>query len=317
MASYVITGVSRGMGWEFLRRLSSDPNNTVIGIVRDKPPTAKRVSEELPRRSNVTILEADVTQYESLKVSQESFAKVEGERADASSTRQRASAEAAGVTGGRLDYLIANAGLNMSWDGLDPIGDLAAEPEKMSDYFGAMMNTNVLANINLYASFLPLILRGKAKKVVHLTSALGDVEFARDYELTLGSVYAASKAAMNMVTAKFAAQYRGDGVLFLGVCPGVVDTGQFNDRKYLLALQRGKTNESFADRHRHLPAVTPEEMAKFAPMLQKWQAYAPDFKGPVSPDAAVTDVLAVIDKCSVENGDSGANLSHFGNKQWL
>ncbi|KAK8037828.1 NAD(P)-binding protein [Apiospora marii] len=296
MASYVITGVSRGMGWEFLRRLSSDPNNTVIGIVRDKPPTAKRVSEELPRRSNVTILEADVTQYESLK---------------------RASAEAAGVTGGRLDYLIANAGLNMSWDGLDPIGDLAAEPEKMSDYFGAMMNTNVLANINLYASFLPLILRGKAKKVVHLTSALGDVEFARDYELTLGSVYAASKAAMNMVTAKFAAQYRGDGVLFLGVCPGVVDTGQFNDRKYLLALQRGKTNESFADRHRHLPAVTPEEMAKFAPMLQKWQAYAPDFKGPVSPDAAVTDVLAVIDKCSVENGDSGANLSHFGNKQWL
>ncbi|KAK7972191.1 hypothetical protein PG988_006325 [Apiospora saccharicola] len=271
MSSYVITGVSRGMGWEFLTRLSSDPNNTVIGIVRDKPATAKRVHEELAGRSNLTILEADVTKYETLK---------------------KAAAEAASVTGGSLDYLIANAGLNMSWDGLDPIGDLAAEPEKLSNYFSAMMNTNVLANINLYASFMPLILRGKAKKVVHLTSALGDVDFARDYDLTLGSVYSASKAAMNMVTTKFAAQYRGDGVLFLGVCPGVVDTGQFND-------------------------LTPEEMAKFAPMLQKWQAYAPDFKGPVTPEAAVADVLAVLEKCSVANGDSGAILSHFGNKQWL
>ncbi|KAK8071478.1 NAD(P)-binding protein [Apiospora hydei] len=271
MPSYVITGVSRGLGWEFLKRLSSDSGNTVIGIVRDKAPTTKRVEEELDGRANITILEADVTRYESLK---------------------RAAAEAAAINGGSLDYLIANAGLNMSWDGLDPIGDLsAAEPEKMTDYFGAMMNTNVLANINLYASFMPLVLEGKDKKVVHLTSALGDVDFARDYNLTLGSVYAASKAAMNMVTAKFAAQYRGDGVLFLGVCPGVVDTGQFN--------------------------LSPEEMAKFAPMLQKWQSYAPDFKGPVSPDVAVTDVLVVVEKCSVDKGDSGAILSHFGNKQWL
>ena len=93
------------------------------------------------------------------------------------------------------------------------------------------MDTNVLANINLYSGFMPLILKGEAKKVVHLTSALGDLDFARDYDLTLGSVYGTTKAAMNMVTTKFATQYKKDGVLFLGICPGVVDTGQFKNRK--------------------------------------------------------------------------------------
>jgi hypothetical protein len=48
--------------------LSSDPNNTVIGLVRNKPATEKRVATELSGRSNITILEGDVTKYDTLKV---------------------------------------------------------------------------------------------------------------------------------------------------------------------------------------------------------------------------------------------------------
>jgi NAD(P)-dependent dehydrogenase (short-subunit alcohol dehydrogenase family) len=92
-----------------------------------------------------------------------------------------------------------------------------------------MMDTNVLPNIHLYNLFMPQILRGKSKKVVHLTSALGDLDFARDYDLYLGAIYSTSKAAMNMITTKFATQYKKDGVLFLGICPGVVNTGQFDN----------------------------------------------------------------------------------------
>lgn len=33
---------------------------------------------------------------------------------------------------------------------------------------------------------------------------------------------------MNIVTAKFNAQYKKDGVLLLGICPGMVDVGSFN-----------------------------------------------------------------------------------------
>jgi hypothetical protein len=32
--------------------------------------------------------------------------------------------ETAKITGGKLDYLLASAGQNMSWDALDPIGTL-------------------------------------------------------------------------------------------------------------------------------------------------------------------------------------------------
>ena len=87
MPSYLITGVSRGLGvrstcslpcqsksnlhyqYEFLRQLSSDPENTVIGLVRDKSATDKKISEELKvQLSNVHILEADITDYDALKV---------------------------------------------------------------------------------------------------------------------------------------------------------------------------------------------------------------------------------------------------------
>lgn len=54
--------------WEFLNQISSNPDNTVVGIVRNKPPTDKRVKEELKGRSNITILEADLTNYDAVKV---------------------------------------------------------------------------------------------------------------------------------------------------------------------------------------------------------------------------------------------------------
>jgi short-subunit dehydrogenase len=88
MPSYVVTGVSRGLGvsftcplpsrsksvfyyqYEFLRQLSSDPENTVIGLVRDKPATDKKLPEELKGQlSKVHILQADITDYDTLKMS--------------------------------------------------------------------------------------------------------------------------------------------------------------------------------------------------------------------------------------------------------
>lgn len=50
-------------------QLSNDPNNTVVGIIRNKPPTAERVANELADRKNITLLEADLTNYDATKVS--------------------------------------------------------------------------------------------------------------------------------------------------------------------------------------------------------------------------------------------------------
>lgn len=49
-------------------------------------------------------------------------------------------------------------------------------------------------------------------------------------------------------------------------------------------------------------------------MAAKFAAYAPDFKGPISPEESVSHIMAVIENASVERGDGGSYVSHFGNK---
>jgi hypothetical protein len=50
---------------------------------------------------------------------------------------------------------------------------------------------------------------------------------------------------------------------------------------------------------------------------KKFMAYAPHFKGNSEPEDAVRDVLNVMEKASLANGDAGAYVSHFGTKNWL
>jgi NAD(P)-dependent dehydrogenase (short-subunit alcohol dehydrogenase family) len=89
--------------WAFLSNISSNPKNTVIAIVRNKLAMEKRVTKELQGRSNIYVLYGDLTSYQSLQ-------------AAATDTKQ--------ITGGALDYLIANAAFLSTWDQFDPIGDL-------------------------------------------------------------------------------------------------------------------------------------------------------------------------------------------------
>ncbi|KAK7978114.1 hypothetical protein PG996_004159 [Apiospora saccharicola] len=272
MPSYVITGVSKGLGFEFLRQISSDPNNTVVGIVRDKPRTDKRVAEELPGRSNIHILQADTTVYDQLK-----------EAAEAADR----------ILGGKLDYLIANAGYVSLYDGFHGIGTLGTQsPMETQQDLQKSMEVNVYANIHLYNLFLPLVLKGEVKKVIVISSGLADTELTTQYDLDVTSLYSISKAAMNMATAKFSAQYRKEGVLFLSLCPGMVDVGRYDN-------------------------VTPEQAAGLGRMMQSFKEYAPHFEKPATPEEAIKDVIKVWENSSIENGNAGAFISHLGNKKWL
>jgi NAD(P)-dependent dehydrogenase (short-subunit alcohol dehydrogenase family) len=91
-----------------------------------------------------------------------------------------------------------------------------------------LFDVNVLANIHLFNLFTPLILKGREKKVVTISTGLADLEFTNNFEHEFTPLYSISKAAMNMTVAKFNAQYKKEGVLFMSVCPGMVDVGQFN-----------------------------------------------------------------------------------------
>lgn len=44
-------------------------------------------------------------------------------------------------------------------------------------------------------------------------------------EFVISAPYSISKAAVNMVNAKYAVQYKPEGFVFLALSPGLVDTG--------------------------------------------------------------------------------------------
>ncbi|KAH8164043.1 hypothetical protein CIB48_g4201 [Xylaria polymorpha] len=271
MPSYVITGVSKGLGFEFLRQISSEPRNIVIGLVRDKSATEKRVKEELSGRTNIHILHGDLNSYESL---------------------QKAAADTTGITGGSLDYLIANASHISYWDSYDPIGALVQDPKRLEGELTTHYRTTVIGNINLYGLFMPLILRGYVKKVIAISTGISDLDITTQLELEGSPLYAIAKAGLNMMTAKFSAQYKKEGVLFMSVCPGVVDVGHDKD-------------------------ATPEQMASMMTLMGKFNSYAPHFEGPATPEESVRDVISVWERASIEKGDAGHFVSHLGNKQWL
>ncbi|KZL75132.1 hypothetical protein CT0861_08276 [Colletotrichum tofieldiae] len=270
MASYLITGASRGLGFEFLRQLSEDPGNTIFGLVRDQQSTMKKVSKEL-KRDNIHILQADINDYEAVK---------------------RAVEEVAKVTGGSLDYLIANAAFISTWSAYDGIGVLGEDPKQLEEDLLDSFKTNVVGNVHLFNLAMPLLGRGRVKKVVTVSSGMSDLEFISKSGIEVAAPYSISKAAMNTAVAKFSAQYAQDGLLFFSISPGVIDTGLYDD-------------------------ATEEQKQKGMAMLAKMAKYAPQFTGPSTAQSSVHHMLSVIRQASVEAGYGGSFVSHHGNKEWL
>jgi NAD(P)-dependent dehydrogenase (short-subunit alcohol dehydrogenase family) len=111
------------------------------------------------------------------------------------------------------------------------------KPDEIDAVCLQLFQTNVVGNIHLFHQFLPLVLKGKAKKVITITTGVADLDLTNDLEIDVGALYAASKAATNMIVAKFNVQYKKDGVLFMGISPGLVEVGRYNDGTFPSCLQ--------------------------------------------------------------------------------
>lgn len=170
--------------------------------------------------------------------------------------------------------------------------------------------TNIIGNIHLYNLFLPLVLKGNVKKVITLTSGHADLDLINVYDVEVSALYSAFKAALNVIVAKYSAQYKRDGVLFVSISPGVVDVGSFG---ILLrnSLEEGWLLIQCTDN------LTPEQLQGLSGFFAAIAKYAPDFKGPAKVDDAARVNIALWKKISIEDGYGGAFVSHFGNKQWV
>lgn len=77
------------------------------------------------------------------------------------------------------------------------------------------------------------MLKGKAKKVIAISSGMADLDLINDSECDIAPLYSANKAALNVLVAKYSALYKKDGVLFFTLSPGVVDVGKGANGMYL------------------------------------------------------------------------------------
>jgi NAD(P)-dependent dehydrogenase (short-subunit alcohol dehydrogenase family) len=142
---------------------------------------------------------------------------------------QKAAAATSTITSGSLDVLIANAAVISAWSGYDSLSVLGQDPDHLTRDLKESFNTNVIGNIHLYNLFMPLILKGSIKKVIAITTGMADIDLSLKYGIHEAAPYAISKVGMNMATAKFQAEYEKEGVLFMGISPGLVDTGAANN----------------------------------------------------------------------------------------
>ncbi|OCH92055.1 NAD(P)-binding protein [Obba rivulosa] len=269
MPSYLITGASRGIGLEFTRQLSSKVDNQVFALVRNKG-TASELVELSSHAPNVRILQADIVDYKALKT---------------------AAAEVANVTGGTLDYLINNAAyIDRERQGLTLDGYPEGQEALLEDDIHKSIQVNVIGVIHTINAFLPLVRKSSIKKVITISSGVADPGYTLASGFATAAPYSISKAALNLAIVKYAAKYQEEGIVFLSISPGVVNTAQ--------------------------KPPTPEEVEGFKKMVATFKKAAPHWDGrPLTPEQSVKMVLDVVNSVTIK--DSGAFVSHFGNKQWL
>ena len=109
--------------------------------------------------------------------------------------------------------------------------DSGSNPDALEKELVDAFRTNVVGNVNLINLALPLLEKGTGKKIVVLTSGVGDLSLAADYNIFESPSYAISKTAADMMVAKYHAEHNSSGLLFVAISPGLVDTGNMVQRK--------------------------------------------------------------------------------------
>lgn len=162
--------------------------------------------------------------------------------------------------------------------------------------FQKSFDANVYGVLHTVYAFLPLIRRGTLKKVIAISSGMGDIDYINETIMEVAAPYAASKAALSTVFAKLNAGYQDQGILFMSICPGVVDTD---------ATKMPETDK---------------EAARMQIALAKLVKYAEEGGSTlamVEPTVCATNCLRLIESSSLEGGHGGTFRSHNGTRRWI
>lgn len=184
---FIVTGANRGIGLELARQLTAR-GDTVLAGVRDPVSAEELRSLASSQGSLLQIHACDIASDESAR------------------------AFAASLGHEPVDVLINNAGIFGKNHGLEEL-DL--------DDVARTYNVNALGPIRVTRAVLPLLRKGKTRKIVHITSGMGSVT-----DNTSGGSYGyrMSKAALNMAAKSMSVDLRPEGILCVVMTPGWVKT---------------------------------------------------------------------------------------------
>jgi NAD(P)-dependent dehydrogenase (short-subunit alcohol dehydrogenase family) len=195
----LITGGNRGLGFEAARQLMAAGYRVWIGA-RDEA-RGRHAADALGAR----FVQLDVTD-------------------DASVT-------AAAEMVGELDVLVNNAGIS---------GGRISSSEATTDHMRTVYETNVFGPVRVLRAFIPLLEKSDAPVVVNVSSGVGSLNLAADpgspWREADYPVYASSKAALNMLTVKYAAAY--PRMRINSVDPGFTST-DFNQHRGTQTVEEG------------------------------------------------------------------------------
>ncbi|EJT74784.1 hypothetical protein GGTG_08622 [Gaeumannomyces tritici R3-111a-1] len=244
----LITGANRGIGRGLFDHYAAQPGNTVVAAVRDPTRCRAELEAQSPRGAGTRLL-------------------VVGLDATSSASPSRAADElrAAGV--GRLDVVVANAG----------VGKVARLEDASVADVETVVKVNGVAPLFLYQAMLPLMRaaaaaakdageEGATLPVFALISSGGGsiAEAATSDAFALG-VYGGSKALANFLTVKMGAE--NDWLITLCIAPGLVatDMAKLAEDSGIDFKVVGKTPQACAENTAHIikNATKEEHSGKF------------------------------------------------------
>jgi NAD(P)-dependent dehydrogenase (short-subunit alcohol dehydrogenase family) len=191
----LVTGANKGIGFEVARQLAASGCTVLLGA--RNPALGEEAAAKL-KREDVRYLAIDLDDSATIAIA----------------------AQVIDVDFGRLDILVNNAGLVGQGDGLPSSSSL--------DAIERTFRVNFLGSVAVTQAMLPLLRKAPSASIVNVSSGLGSLTKSGDPAWThvaakyLG--YAASKAALNMLTVQLAWELRGTPIKVNSVDPGYTAT---------------------------------------------------------------------------------------------
>jgi NAD(P)-dependent dehydrogenase (short-subunit alcohol dehydrogenase family) len=193
----LITGANKGIGFEVARQIGRSGATVLIGA-RNRPAGEEAAARLAAEELKALFIEIDVTDHANIA----------------------AAARWIDKRFGRLDILVNNAGIAIIHDdGLPSSADLLA--------IETTLRTNFLGAVAVAQAMLPLLRKAPSARIVNVSSGLGSLTKSGDPNSGFTAHYlgyAASKAALNMLTVQLAQELRGTAIKVNSADPGYTAT---------------------------------------------------------------------------------------------